>query len=314
MSKVFNTLVVGAGRIGAFVDKPENENVLSHAHGFSMNGFDLVGFVDTDLKKAKEASSIWGGQAFKTIAEAFGGNKIDVVCEAVGDEYHFEVLRELAHYDFKLVFAEKPLTTETTQAKKILDIYKQRNIAVAVNYTRRYVPEFAALKTKISDLGKFLGGTGFYGKGLIHNGSHLIDMLRFLVGDVKGISVYGKIFDYTEEDPSIWGMVNLAEGATFILFPIDCRFYTIFEMDLLFSGGRVKIDDSRFKIEEFGLQKHTVFAGYKILTKLREIKTSQDKAMQFASKNIYEFLTGKSQLKCTGEDAYKTLQSCLKFK
>ncbi|MDO8487487.1 MAG: Gfo/Idh/MocA family oxidoreductase [Candidatus Curtissbacteria bacterium] len=314
MSKNFNVLIVGSGRIGAFIDDPKSKNILSHAHGFSQNGFNLVGFVDRDFEKARKASSIWGGLAFKTIGEAFNKNKIDVVCEAVDDEYHFEVLKELLPYNFKLVFAEKPLASSDVQAKKILDLYKKRGTPIAVNYTRRYIPEFEFLKLRIPRFGKFVKGTGIYGKGLIHNGSHMIDLLRYLVGEIVDITVYERIFDYSVKDPSLSGILKLESGSNFAICALDCRLYTIFEMDLLFEKGRIKIDDSKFMIEEFGIKENSVFSGYKNLTKSEEINTSQDKSMLFASKNIYEFLKGNSQLKCTGEEAYKTLQSCFKFK
>jgi len=40
-------------------------------------------------------------------------------------------------------------------------------------------------KFEVGGLGKFLRGTAYYSKGLMHKGSHAIDLLRFIFGDAK---------------------------------------------------------------------------------------------------------------------------------
>lgn len=66
MGKSYNVLIIGAGNIGAFFDMPYSKNVLTHAHAFSkVEGFNLLGFVDVDNKKAIEAANIWNAKALK---------------------------------------------------------------------------------------------------------------------------------------------------------------------------------------------------------------------------------------------------------
>src|SRR3972149_7328158 len=121
MIRRYNAMIIGAGNIGAFYDTPDSTNILTHAHAFSKHqGFNLMGFIDTDYHKAEEASAIWGGSAFHSIEEAFDGGPADIVSIAVPDEFHYEILKKLTLYPVKLVFGEKPLVETASQAEEIV--------------------------------------------------------------------------------------------------------------------------------------------------------------------------------------------------
>ena len=96
---IYNTLIIGAGKIGALFDVPDSENVLTHAHGFRRHvGFKLLGFIDSDFHKAQIAAERWNCLAFKNIEEAFNHNKIDVVSVTVPDEHHYSILYQLSAF------------------------------------------------------------------------------------------------------------------------------------------------------------------------------------------------------------------------
>lgn len=316
MEQRFKSLIIGAGNVGAFYDRPNSQQILTHAHAFSGNEFNLVGFVDTDFHKALKASGVWGGKAFPKIIDAFNKNNIDVVCVAVPDEEHYSVLKEIAKYNFRLAFVEKPFTTSIEQAKEIISIYLNRKIEISVNYTRRFLPEFELLRKRIVEnyFGNYIAGIGFYGKGLLHNGSHMVDLLRYFFGNINGSFSYDCIYDFTNSDPSISAILRLQKGGSFLLHHINRNLYTIFDIDLLFEKGRIKIDGTKFSIEEYEVKKNTIFPSHQNLMKFSEKKTSQNKAMHFAAKNISDFLTLGEQLKSTARDATAALDICFKIK
>ncbi len=313
----YNVFIVGAGMIGAFFDIPESEKILTHAHAFTKHaGFNLIGFFDKDIKKAQKAANIWGGNAFESINEAFSSEIIDVVSVAVPDEYHYAVLKEISKFPIKVVFAEKPLTKTVNEAKEIVQIYKEKNIDVIVNYSRRFVPEFERIENNIEKgiYGEYLTGTGYYGKGIIHNGSHLIDLLRYLIGEIDTIKPISSIQDFYPDDKSISAVLTFENNKPFFIQYIDCRKYTIFEIDILFERKRIRIYDSGFKIEEYDIQENKIFKGYKNIVKNAEIDTSLHNAMYNAAENIYRHLIEGQNLKCNIEDGYKTLQTSIKIK
>jgi len=306
----YNVLIIGAGNIGALYDSPESEYVLTHAHAFSKTpGFSLVGFVDTDLERAQSAAKRWNTQAFTSIETAFAYAPIDIICVAVPDEFHYAVLRHVAQFPIKLVFAEKPLTQTLSEAEEIRTLYKKNNISLALNYIRRFVPEFSMLKNNIQmgKYGRFITGTAYYGKGFLHNGSHLLDTLRFLLGEIDRITINDQIADFYVDDPTVTAKLSFSGGAHFFLQAVPCNFYTIFELDFLFEKGRVRIVDSGFKIEEYAVRKDPIFNGYQDLALYAAFQTSLGMALRYAAKNIYDHLSHKTPLLCSLEDGYQLL-------
>jgi predicted dehydrogenase len=313
----YNVLIVGAGNIGALFDTPGSENILTHAHAFSSaGGFKLIGFVDSNMEKSEKAALIWGTQAFSSIEEAFLDSKIDIVCVTVPDEYHYRVLKQLYEFPVKLIFTEKPLTKTLKQADEIIKLFKEKGVPVTVNYSRRFVPEIDEIREKIrtGEVGEFLTGTCYYGKGILHNGSHAIDLIRYLIGEIIDTETINGCFDFYEDDPGITGILKFAGKKKIILENIICTAFTIFEIDILFEKKRFRFVDSCFKIEEYEVQDSQVFKGYRILNKVSEKNTSLGNAIYFAAQNIYGHLTFGKELKCTIEDGYKAMDICMKMK
>lgn len=312
-NKVYNVLIIGAGKIGAFFDSPESKYVLTHAHAFTHHpGFKLIGFVDSDIKKAKKAAKLWKTKVFSNIDEAFDYcNTIDVICNATPDEIHYDILKKILDKKIKLVFTEKPLTRKLSEAREILKISKKRKIPILVNYRRRFVPEFIKLAEEIKAgiYGDFLTGTGYYGKGIMHNGSHLVDMLRFLVGEISSVKLIGKIFDYKQTDPSLSAVITLKNKKKFYLEYIDSRIYTIFEIDLLFSKGRLRIIDCGDKIEKQEIVSDKKFKSYKNISDSIVFKTSLNSSMYFAADNIYKYLINDEKLLNSIAEGLKTIES-----
>jgi predicted dehydrogenase len=312
----FNVLIVGAGAIGAFYDTPESEYILTHAHAFSAHpGFNLLGFVDTNLERVQSAAQLWRCRAFGSIEEAFEKEQVDIVCIAVPDELHYAVLKQLSGLPLKAVFTEKPLTKTVREAEEIVAIYGNRMVPVCVNYKRGFVPEFEELRDKIKKetFGKYLTGTGYYGKGLLHNGSHLIHLLCFLIGDIEEHTIVASENDFYSDDPSISATLTFDNKNLFNLHHISCNHFTIFEVDLIFENGRVRITDTGFKIEYHAIIEHNIFKGYKFLTKSEEVNTLIGKSLYYSASNIYNHLTNEEPLKCTLLDAFKAMLICDKI-
>ena len=312
----YSVLIVGAGRIGALYDLPSDIDVLSHAHAFSgHDSFSLIGFVDPDIHQAELAVKRWGGAAYRSIKQAFQeqkGHAIDVVCITSPDKTHINVLSELLEYPLNLAFCEKPLATEITEANDIIDRYVKAEIPLAVNYSRRYVPAFQALASKISEgrYGQFVYGAGYYGNGLLCNGSHLIDLITMLVGYPEPVSITEKIDDGQFQDASFDVILKTPSESLVSLKSIDSRHYTLFELDLFFSEARIRILDNGFKIETHTIQEHPLNSAYQTVRSASTLQTEMKTHMAYAADNIAQFLGGHSPLKCTAQQALGALQVC----
>ena len=303
-------LVIGAGKIAAGYDTPQSKEILTHAHGFrSVPGFSLTGFVDRDLAQAEQAAAKWGSKAYKDIRVAFADGPIDVVSVATPDETHAAVLKELAAYSPRLIFCEKPLALNWADAQAIQDLYRTVPTKIQVNYLRRFVPEFRAVKQAIAagSYGRFLTGSGFYVKGFLHNGSHMVDLLQYWLGEATGAQ---ELTDsVVDEERS--ALLTFADGGLFTIQSLAGNPYWIFEMDLLFEHKRLRILDSGLSIQEYTLGENPVFPGTPEMQPQPICTTGLDRAMQYAMENIRDHLILGEPLLCPLDEALATLKTGL---
>jgi predicted dehydrogenase len=281
-------------------------------------GFTLIGFVDRDLAQAEHAAAKWGGKAYADIRAAFAEGPIDVVSVATPDETHATVLKELAVFSPRLIFCEKPLALSWTDAQAIEKIYRALPTKIQVNYLRRFVPEFQAVKQAIAagNYGRFLTGSGFYVKGFLHNGSHMVDLLQYWLGEATGGRELpmGRSDDRPQKGERLAGdteknvLLQFAAGGLFVIQSLAGNPYWIFEMDLLFEQKRLRILDSGLSMQEYTLGENPVFPGTAEMQTQPIRATGLDQAMQYAMENIRDHLLQGEALLCPLADALATLK------
>jgi predicted dehydrogenase len=312
----YRVAIIGAGRIGAMMDDSSSPHILTHAHGYqACEGFEIVGFVDRDLEKAEAASARWGGTAFESAEELFEAQAIDVVSICLPDELHYATLLALAKKPVRFIFLEKPAVTTTEEADVVRTLYRELPLRVQVNYTRRFVPEISRVREAIRSgkYGAFITGTGYYGKGLLHNGSHLVDLLQFLVGEVGRVEKISETVDFYDQDPSVSALLTMCCGGAFYLCHIDSREFHVFELDLTFERKRIRIRELGTIIEEYSVGDHKLFEGYRTLNKDAEYPTEHLKAMYHAVANVRNNLDRNEPLVCTLEESLDTVKTCLRI-
>lgn len=309
--KMYNTVIIGAGNIAAKFDSKDTTEILTHAHAFqNSDAFRLLGFYDKDYNVAKIAAKNWGCHAFESLESALDSAEIVSCC--VPDPYHKEILEKVAKYKPKLVITEKPLTVSMTEAKAIEQIYDHQ-IPILLNYSRRFLKEFQNLREKIKQYGAFLKGVGYYGKGILHNGSHMIDLLRFLLESVECLEVLKPEIHDFNGDISTDVRLQIQNGQ-FQMIAIDSRIATIFEMELFFEKARIRILDGGTRIELYQIKESGTYQGYYnyVLSSCESVNYSN--AMTGLMENAQRFLDGDQKLLCTLEDGIDVLQICTQIR
>jgi predicted dehydrogenase len=235
---IYNALIVGAGRIASGFDIPSADEIFTNAHAYTRHaGFNLLGFYDVNRETAKLASQKWNCCHFNDVSDV--KEKVDVVSICTPDCCHLSSLRQILGLHPKLIFLEKPITNDLSEVENLTEIAKK--IPIAVNYSRRYVIEFQKLSQRIfsGEFGEFIMGIGYYGKGFIHNGSHITDLLHLLIGEIKFVEKKSTVVDFYDNDPSINMTVHFRNNSEFFMRAISCNNFTIFEMDLVFQKARI---------------------------------------------------------------------------
>jgi predicted dehydrogenase len=198
----YNVLIIGAGQKGALADAPGSGNehkYLSYAHAVREHpGFENLTFAGMDSDKGYQAVKIWGGMNWFMSNGYMVPSDTDIAIISTPDETHFGILKRLSHYPVKLVICEKPLCTDLQQAREIVKLYRQKNIPLLVDYTRRFIPEYRQMKAQIDagDWGKFLNGFCWFNRGWLHTASHFVDMALWFNGSLDKIMIHEVPTDY----------------------------------------------------------------------------------------------------------------------
>lgn len=133
--------VIGAGHLGKI-----------HLNILSNSDFDLIGFHDTDVVNSEKLASEKGYVFFKEIDSLI--NLIDAAVIVSPTTTHFEIAKKCIN-NGKHIFVEKPLTTNSKEARLINKLANEKNIIGQVGFVERYNQAFISCREFI-DQPKFI--------------------------------------------------------------------------------------------------------------------------------------------------------------
>jgi predicted dehydrogenase len=197
----------------------------------------LMAVCDIDIEKAKSLASLYNAAYFdnaKTMLDAFP--EIEIVSICTPNYLHTEH-SILALNNDKHVLCEKPLAINVTDAQKMIDAAHFNEKKLFVVKQNRYNPPIVALKSLLNDnkLGKinsfqincfwnrpseyyissWKGKKQLDGGTLFTQFSHFIDLLYWLLGDVKSVKANISNFQHYEIDIEDAGVIlfEMTSGA-----------------------------------------------------------------------------------------------------
>ncbi len=311
MPREVTSAIIGAGRIASGYDSPGEARVLTHCHAHTTtSGLRCAGIYDVDASTAELAGTKWAIPAFASL-ERLMKQTPDIVVVCAPNASHESLLEELLHWSPRLVLCEKPLTLSHSTSAAASAAYARRGIPLAVNYQRRYDSAIVELRGRIADgaIGNLLGGTVFYSKGILHNGSHAVDTLRFLFGEPTGAIVTRRVADYSESDPTIAGMLCFDRGQI-ALVAGDERRFSLFELDLIFEGARYRFPHSGLKLERHEVADDPVFPGYRELVPVFNGESGLSRALALMTEDLLPAAGGGSPLRIAAEKILGTQYVC----
>ena len=178
--------IIGCGLIGTQWDEPGNGSAhsLTHAAGFSKNpACRIVAVCDRDLAKAASAAARWGdGRAFADPQALFSEIQVDLAVIATSSAARWSVIAPALAAGVKVFVIEKPLATTLAESYQLVASLDAAGAKTVVNYSRHWDPAMSTLRDKIAagEFGHVQRLLGLYGKGIVNNGSHMIDLVSNL--------------------------------------------------------------------------------------------------------------------------------------
>ncbi len=314
-----DTVLIGFGRIGAgLADDPVHVRAYPYAtHAQALRdhtAFNWRAVVDADPAARAAARERWGvPQVVPSVEDLSEPSSIRVAVIATPPASRPAVLDALPNLEAVLV--EKPLADNLTAAGRFLDACRRRGIHVAVSLPRRYDPLFRDLSNGGLEkrIGRPLSVFGIYGNGLRNNGTHLVDLVRMLLGEI--VLVQAIVNSAVEKEGLIQGDTDVAfgcrltAGPAVMIAPVSfCRYREI-GLDMWCEHGRLQILHEGLTVVESARGPCRALSdAFEIIHEQARVQTTDfGLSLYRIYENLAEVLDG-GQSCCSGDEALATMR------
>jgi predicted dehydrogenase len=178
----------------------------AHLPAYADADFDVVGVYDQDHERASDvaAGSEHDLTVYEDLAELLDDDRVEVVDVAVPPMYQRDIVEQVVDAG-RHVLCQKPLSTELAEAREIVDIVEDADVAAAVNQQMRWEKSIRTVKRLIDagQLGTPLRGnievnidTDWSAWGwmvdsprleVMYHSVHYLDAMRYLFGDPERV-------------------------------------------------------------------------------------------------------------------------------
>lgn len=190
-----------------------------HAEAYlKVAGVQLAAVTDVDPARADAFSQSYGAPAYYDATRMLDEVKPDLVSVVTRAKDRCEVVSLCAAHGVKAINAEKPMAITLEEADEMVAACARAGTILTISHQMRYCPEFERGKQAIEagEIGDvyFLRGV-CYGN-LMNQGTHVIDMLRWFMGDarVSWVMAQADEWDSSKRDPGhpapMWTLGYLA--------------------------------------------------------------------------------------------------------
>lgn len=328
---IYTAALVGTGRIGFSLgfDK-KREQPASHTMALLDNKrVQIVAGADTNKENLERWKKfIKNANTFDTSEEMykyFTAHKVpDIIVVAVNEDSHFEECIKAIKVRPRLIILEKPVALNSEEAEKIRLIAEENNVPVMVNHERRFAADYNIAKNYMSQIGtlqsvrgELYSGLRIYAKefeadggySLLHDGTHLVDIIRFLLDEDLPEPVVTGIFkdekNVVRNFSAHYSTKNCSDVS--IYMSGRSRFFS-FGLDILGTEGRICLGNGYVKF--YKRKESKLYTGFYSLSRDRSVHVPR-KTGYFSNmiQNAIDFLDGKEKLKSPLTEAISDLRA-----
>jgi predicted dehydrogenase len=313
---LLRVLVVGCGNIaGGFdAERPTTAMPLTHAGAYRRHGgFRLVGCVEPDASKREAFMQRWlVEKGFVTIDAARAAGPYDVVSLCSPTALHAPHIAAVLSLAPRLLFCEKPVTGTAADTAAAVQACASAGVLMAVNHNRRWAPDIVRLRNELAagQWGAVRSVIGIYNKGVLNNGSHLVDLLHLLLGPMEVLAAGAPLFDHFKDDPTVPALLRTRQGVPVTLNAAHAADYAVFELQLFTERGMVAMEDGGAGWRVRRVIGSTHFKGYAVLDSGQRVPGEYHASTLAAVSNVHAVLTEGAPLASTGETALAAQELC----
>ena len=249
----YRAAVIGLGRMGSTFDDEMSEGgsiFLPYCHAPSYCASphtELVAGADPHDEQRAIFGDRWGleqDHLYGDYRQMLERENLDLVSVCTTARIRSQIVQDCARAGVKAVWAEKPIALTLAEADAMVEACRQHGTALAINCARRWNPFFSQARDLIDkgELGQILQVTGYAQCGLSHNGSHLIDVVRYMAG-----GQVEWVFGEMESDAAAEGETD-PQGNGYLVFDNGVRAFiratptgvAAWEIDVIGTEGRIR--------------------------------------------------------------------------
>src|SRR5262249_33177139 len=141
----------------------------------------------------------------------------------------------------------------------------------------------------------------------LHNGTHWFDLARWMIGEISSVQAL-RPAGTGEEDPTLDAAMLFDQGATGILLGCDADAYSVFELDVIGTRGRLRVVDSGLRIESYEVADSPHFSGYQALRKTSDQVSGLGSTGLEALEDLLRSLEQGSPPRCSAADGLAALR------
>lgn len=289
--------IVGAGTVAFGLSKKNYPLTHYKSYDALSDHVELIGFVESSETQCRLVEEFFPHlRSYESVNDLFDNERIDILSICTPDCTHEELLFKALDASIRGIWCEKPLALSIVAAEKITHMSIKTRIPIEVNYFRRFIPEIRILYKEIMAgiYGDIKLMNGFYANTYIHNGSHLLDLMRYFAEELTLVHAFkcGHLNEYNDGPVTI-----ICKGARDIyctLQPISRDYYNIFELDIFCEKARIRIAENGRRVEIFYPEDDKAFPHLKILSVGSETRLCRwQESFNGALANLIDMVEGK---------------------
>jgi predicted dehydrogenase len=247
--------IIGTGRIASTIQDEVETGPFAYLLPYSHAGVyaanprtTIVAAADPNPERLQGFADRWNvPNVYADYRDMLATEQLDLVSVCTPTRTHAEVIDALAASDIKGIFMEKPIAQTLREADRMIEGMQTKGIEVVVNHVRTFDPYYRRVRWLIEQgtIGEIHDVFVRWKEGMSFGGSHLFDLLRFLLG-----SEAAWVWGHLDEGDGLFdlggsGVVSFRNGAEVF---VDNRTGSAAprELDIAGTEGRIRVGDTLY--------------------------------------------------------------------
>lgn len=322
----FKAGIIGLGRIAwKFEDDPKRIRPASHAGALSaLQGVKLVAGAARREESAIEFMKRWNTQkAYTDYKAMIDENELEIIGIATNPETHAQIVKDIAGSGVKGILCEKPLALSLKDADEMLEACEKHKVILMTMHNRRWNGIYRKAKEMIEsgEIGTVNNVVGIcqgckpsknwqseFEGPLLHDATHLFDILRFLFGDVEWlISDLERADREARVEDNAYSLMRFRNGVYATTLVNERTDYMRFEIEIQCSKGIMVLQTNSASLMRYNESRYA--SGFKELTPdVFPPVTPMNPYLEAYQELLASVRQGRNISVSTGEDGRKALE------